>query len=206
MPTIVNLASIQKKMGASKSVKRRLAQQEIHPRLKVVQEDMLQNFEDHPVTREIDGGPYSPNLSGTLSGVEDGNLFSFLGFYSGEDPIQTIRDQLSRPISIRKIQHISGRRFKVTIQGLPDKKTIFSMTPLPWASGRSWIDGIEHGVAGFGGYLILSPRKQPSKSRSGVALQSKGSVRRGGFKNAPYLSQILLKFQQNLRNLNAIPV
>ena len=53
---------------------------------------MMQNFESHPVTREFDSGPDASNLSGALGGY--GNLFSYIGFYSGEDPLAAITSYL----------------------------------------------------------------------------------------------------------------
>lgn len=202
----INYNSLNKRVGQSKNVKRKLARYEIHPRVKKAQREMLDEFDDHKVTRELEGGAYASNISNTLQGVENGNLFSFLGFYDGDDPIGSLREKLDRNISIRKITHVNGTRYKITLQGLPDKKAIYSSTPLPWASGRSWVDGIEHGVAGFGQYLVLSRRKQPSQSRSGTAVQSKGKIRAGRFNNTKYLSAILQKLTNSLKNLNAISI
>ena len=40
----------------------------------------MKEFDRHPITRELQQGPSSTNLSGTLGGT--GNLFSFIGFYT----------------------------------------------------------------------------------------------------------------------------
>ena len=45
---------------------------------------MLAAFDSHPVTREIRGGANSSNISGTM---HSGNLFGFIGFPAGSDPI-----------------------------------------------------------------------------------------------------------------------
>ena len=39
-------------------------------------DQFLEDYEEHPVTQEIEGGPDAPNSSGTLSGIT--NLFSFI--------------------------------------------------------------------------------------------------------------------------------
>ena len=58
-----------------------------------IKREMILEFMNHPVTREILGGPNASNESGTLDGY--GNLFSFIGFNEGEDPIEIILDLLN---------------------------------------------------------------------------------------------------------------
>ena len=38
----------------------------------------MEDFDNHPVTQEIEGGPSAKNTSNTLNGI--GNLFSYIGF------------------------------------------------------------------------------------------------------------------------------
>ena len=45
-----------------------------------IKEDLLREFNNHPVTKEIESGVDSLNSSGTLGGV--GNLFTFIGLCS----------------------------------------------------------------------------------------------------------------------------
>ena len=58
---------------------------------------MLAKFDLHPVTREIRGGSNAPNISGTM---HSGNLFGFIGFSAGSDPISPLRSILEK-INIR---------------------------------------------------------------------------------------------------------
>ena len=53
---------------------------------------MIADFLNHPVTQEIKGGIGATNISGTLGGVT--NLFSFIGFEQGDDPITPIVEML----------------------------------------------------------------------------------------------------------------
>lgn len=204
-----NSKSILGKLGRSRRIKRKLGAQML-PRVQKAQEEMQEEFDRHLITEEIELGPYAANISGTLTGSDGGNLFGFIGFDQNEDPLEPIRRELSRPITIRSIKHLSGNRWNVAFQNITTKEEIFSQTPFPWLSGngRSWVHGIEHGIAGFGQYVVLSARKRPGRnSRSGVAYQAKdGSIRRGVFKRTSYISQILNNFKQNLRNLNAFSV
>ncbi len=86
-----------------------------------------------------------------------------------------------------------GVTYNVTI---PEASDIFKATPLPWASGRSWAQGIETGISGLG-YLL---RKE--KGRSGKAVQSKTKVRSGGFQNTQYISALINKYKNNLTTSN----
>ena len=51
--------------------------------------DMLDVFLRHPITQEIQEGPTATNTTRTLdiANKDHGNLFSFLGFEAGSDPI-----------------------------------------------------------------------------------------------------------------------
>lgn len=158
-----------------------------------IKNKMLAEFLAHPVTREIEGGIKSPNISGTLNDIT--NLYSFIGFNSGDDPIAPIEDLLlSTDIRFVKMSRM-GLEFEVT---LPDAKDIFAVTPLPWAPGRSWAKGIESGLSGLGYYL----KKSTDKSRSGLGVQTSQKIRKGvKFTNTKYISSILNKYQKEFENI-----
>ena len=85
-----------------------------------------------------------------------------------------------------------GIIFEVT---LPTAEDIFAVTPLPWASGRSWAEGIERGLSGLG-YLL-----RKNKGRSGAAIQSRVKVRGGRFHNTPYISAFIRKYKKRFEDL-----
>ena len=58
----------------------------IRGQFEILHKQMMQDFETHPVTRELKSGPGSSNISGSLP---RGNLFGFIGFESGDDPTAT---------------------------------------------------------------------------------------------------------------------
>jgi len=62
-----------------------------------LKKDFLKDFDAHPVTREIKQGP-SGMASSLLGGR--GNFFGFLGFNSGQQPIEILRDQIENNITI----------------------------------------------------------------------------------------------------------
>jgi hypothetical protein len=155
------------------------------------QKKLLEEFERHPVTVEISGGTNATNLSGTLSG--HGNLFSYIGFSSGDKPLSTIREMLKK-YEIR--YHHTKVKTVINIT-VPTKEEIFRSTPLPWATGRSWAKGIETGISGLGKYLhVDSPR-----SRSGKGIQTKGRQRAGQFNNTSYLSSLLNDYYKEIRKI-----
>jgi hypothetical protein len=63
-------------------------------RAKSLKYKMINEFRDHPISREIQAGETSLNLSETLSGRQ-GNLFSFIGFEAGSEPLEPIYEILS---------------------------------------------------------------------------------------------------------------
>jgi hypothetical protein len=65
----------------------------IEKEFKVLHNKLMQDFESHPVTRELKAGPSSSNISGTLP---KGNLFGFIGFFAESDPVAEIEKLLSK--------------------------------------------------------------------------------------------------------------
>lgn len=165
--------------------------------LNTVKYATIQEFENHPVTQEISEGPSASNKSGTL-GSSGGNLYSYIGFYSGDDPTSVIRNYL-----IDKIRLFRTSRFiKYQTKGYynfrvnpPDTKQIEAMTPLPFEKGQSWVRGIERGISGLGFYL----HGRFNKSRSGGGIQSEYQVRSLMFNTARYMTTIVANFYTNIK-------
>jgi hypothetical protein len=165
----------------------------IQDKFNIIKNQLIQEFLSHEVTKEIKAGPNASNTSGTLNGK--GNLFSFIGFNEGDDPIQDILNILES-IEVKFIKDIpSGNQF---IINFPESNEIFAATPMPWASGRSWAKGIESGISGLGYYLL----QKSSKSRSGEALQTSVNLNGARFKNTKYISSLLAKYKKQILNLN----
>ena len=82
---------------------------------------------------------------------------------------------------------------------IPDAKEIFAVTPIPWATGRSWAKGIETGISGLGYYLKVDR----DNSRSGLGIQSPRKVRKKGvkFNNISYISALIKKYKKKFENL-----
>lgn len=170
-----------------KEVKRRVNEQ-----LRDIRKDMLEAFSKHPITQEIKMGP-SAKGSNYLRGIKEGNLFGFIGFYNSQQPIKELMQILQE---IKVSYSFAGGDTKVKIS-VPSKEDIYDQTPLPWATGRSWVKAMETGLAGLGHYLYnYGPT---SLSKAGV--QVKPKLRGGKFKNTSYLSPILKKYYKSITKL-----
>lgn len=164
------------------------------------------NFEDDDITQEIEGGVGASNISDTLSDIpeeyEEGrNLFSFIGFDQGANPIDAIRPFFdpAHPDG-PKIRYVKGSsskglEFRFEIFG-PAKEKILAASPMPWAPGLSWVDRIEKGIPGLGYFLN---KEGIAKSRSGGGIQLKNQIRTGRFKNRSYLTKLLKEFLKEVK-------
>jgi hypothetical protein len=160
-----------------------------------IKREMILEFMNHPVTREILGGPDASNESGTLGGY--GNLFSFIGFNKGDDPIEAILELINSSEILSSNTANSGIMFTISI---PSKQAIFAATPLPWASGRSWSEAIERGISGLGYYLN---RENLDNSNSGTGIQVKSVLRRGSkYKPVKYISSLLNEYTKKFKNID----
>ena len=185
-------ASLQKQVPR---VGKAALKKEVTKRFKKIKKEMIKEFLTLPVTQELLRGPSSANLSGTLDGVS--NLFAFIGFDRGDNPIEPILTvlettnlELKKPLKGGKA---IGAEFSVSF---PTAQEIFSITPMPWALGRSWAEGIERGISGLG-FLL----RKKNKGRSGVAIQSRVKVRGGGFSNTAYISSFINKYKKRFEDL-----
>ena len=88
-------------MADWKSIRKKIkkapkTQRAIKTRIKKVFErektEFIQDFLEHPVTKEIQGGAMASNISNTLEGY--GNLFTFIGFSETDEPIDQVLDML----------------------------------------------------------------------------------------------------------------
>jgi hypothetical protein len=155
-------------------------------------DEMVNEFLNHPVTKEIDNGPEASNISSTLGG--QGNLFSYIGFEEGSEPTDSVKEILENSVKVSARPEISvnGKNIKINfpVSG-PTMGEIESETPMPFEGGKSWVSGVEKGISGFSYYVF---KKFIKNSRSSTGIQAEYPVRVGSFKPSPYLSAILKKF------------
>jgi len=160
-----------------------------------IKNEFIDEFMNHPITQEIQGGISATNSSNTLGGIT--NLYSFIGFDEGTDPIRPIEELLKK--SNYRILFNNRSVEATVIFDIPTAAQIFEVTPMPWATGRSWAKGIETGISGLGYYL-----KKTKNSRSGLGVQTTNQQVRAGvmFKNSKYISDLINRFNKELKQLN----
>ena len=197
----VNKNALLKEMvrGKNAIVMNKLIKSHYNKKAKTAQKKLLADFDKNEVTQELSGAnpEKNSNVSNTLSGY--GNLFSFIGFTLGSDPISKIRAVLAAPIDV-KVRNYGNGKFSINT-GMVSKEELYKIkaAQIPWQTGRSWLDGIEFGIAGFGRYLhsysgrFNSP--DPSKSKHGIQLKKS---RGGSFSNRSYMSPMFKEFIKNL--------
>jgi hypothetical protein len=150
---------------------------------------LMTKFNSHKVTLEIEAGPEAENTSGLLSGY--GNLFSFIGFYNGDEPIANLRDYLEYNIDLRQtVRRGNNWYFRV---GCPSDSNIEEVTPMNFEKGNSWVDGIEHGISNLSYYI----NTHWAKGRSEEGIQVKGEYRPDAiFETTEYLPTMLKEFRE----------
>ena len=170
----------------------------VHREFLKQKKELIRNFSKHPVTVEIEGGIGASNLSNTLNGK--GNLFSFIGFNSSDKPLFPIYQKLESIELTSTIIKKDGRSTSIIL--FPTAEDIFSVTPMPWADGLSWAEGIEKGIPNLGQYLF----KETDKSRSGRGIQSESQVSGATFSPTLYIGSMIKKFENTIKNLNQLTV
>lgn len=166
-------------------------------KLEEANKETITEFNQHPVTTEIEAGPRAENLSGTLGGY--GNLYSYIGFSQGSNPVESLRDFLIKRPKVFKtsrfVKSQSSAEFRFRVQ-LPTFAEMEALSPSPY-EGRSWIKGVERGISGLG-YYLHSKSGQLNGSRSGSGLQTENRLRSMTFKPIRYMTSILTKFRRKV--------
>lgn len=168
----------------------------ISKKIKNLFNEMVTEFMAHPITREINAGPTSFNISGTLGGY--GNLFTFIGFNNSDKPIEPIVKLLQQS-NYRFTNFNNYGAFEIIIE-IPSAEQIFRATPLPWAPGISWAQRIEVGLSGLGGYMNTTS----DSSRSGAGIQTKNMIRGGSFSNTTYISKFIKSWENRFKSIGSV--
>lgn len=176
----------------------------LRPLFNQIRQEMLDEFNNHPITEEINMGPKLGWSSPFLGGY--GDLFSFIGFDKNDNPTEPI------------VKLIKGLRFytvfskgfdhKFEVRFFPTMGDVEEVTPMPWASGRSWAKGIESGISGLGQYLNIE--HPVSRSSAGIQAKNKDGgpkkIRGGQFRPTKYMSEILNKYRAKFLGISNLSV
>ena len=186
----VNMNAINKKIAKSGKYNAE-ADKLVEKKFRRAKDNLMQEFNSHPVTNEIEGGATASNLSGTLAGY--GNLFTFIGFPTGDDPVNSVRVFLQTRVALRKTTGGRESLKKEYTVNVP-KIQSFSFAKMPWEAD-SWVRAVETGISGFSYYM----NKAHIASRSGGAIQIDNKLRSiNASKGVPYMSLILENFKKRI--------
>jgi len=185
----INMRGLKKEIAQQYSRKfKKQVERKILADVEKVKKQLIDEFNSHSVTTDIEAGPSASNVPG------GGSLFALIGFEAGDDPTQRLRAFLLSSLKVN-IKNIGRNDVEFSfILDLPSREDMDAISPLPWAAGRSWLDEVERGVSGLGRFLV----KQSASSRSGTAIQVDGQVRQSSLSGKPYMSQIIKNLLKNL--------
>lgn len=189
-------AQIRKQLNTDRQLAMQ-AQTFLRKQFKLIHSKLINDFESHPVTRELRGGSTATNLTGLLP---EGNLFGFIGFASETDPISDIESMIrSIDIMLKKRKlGMNGFIWTYTVT-VPPLRQFYHATPMPWAAGSSWLRELEgRGIPNLGQYMF----NKSMASRSGAGTQNKNRLP-GRRVKTPYVKRLLEVFEKNLNNMQA---
>ena len=168
----------------------------IEKQFKIAHHKLMKDFESHPVTKELKSGANAKNISGTLP---EGNLFGFIGFEEGDDPVNEIEILLARANILIKNRKFGSSGFIWTYAvNIPSLSDLYKVTPSPWAKGASWLQQIEgRGMPNLGQYMYT---QSPPAGRSGAGIQS--GRKAGGTLRIKYIKPLLNDFEENINNMS----
>ncbi len=187
----VNKKLLNEDILKSPSVKRAIAEI-LDKEIEKYKADLISEFSNHPVTQELRQGENASNISGTLGGY--GNLFSFIGFNRGDNPVLSVLNLLNKIKLNKRGKFTNGfYQFQVNIPSEPD---LNNASRLPWESGRSWLFDIEKTISGIGAYLFV--RSKSSRSGSGVQIKNASFSR--SFNSVKYFGTMYRNFLKKMNS------
>ena len=170
----------------------------IDPKIDDRQKQLVKEFNAHPITVELNAGPRASNTSGTLGGY--GNLYSFIGFSSGDQPTSVISQIFQEKIKFTVRRTNNQGRYKITFF-IPSVEEIYGLTPVPWMTGKSWAKAIEEGgFSNLGQFLFSSTGFDDSNSGTGIQAKNKSSG--VSFTRTPYIGKLITDFKKKLLRLD----
>jgi hypothetical protein len=194
---LFNEISIPKKVGATLKESRYegFARNAANTRFVFAKQQMMKDFDAHPVTEAMVAGPYATESTDGL--LPYGNLPAFLGNEDSQGDVAELRNVFerinfpsSRPVVTQSNKDISYV-FKVAV---PEVEDIYKETEdSSFWSSKSWVSLVENGLSNFGAFIFSLLGYEASVSGTGL---QRGKARRTQ-KNSPkipYVAEILKNF------------
>ena len=163
---------------------------------------MVEEFLSHPVTQEL-SDENSPNSSSTLGGY--GNLFGFIGFSKGYDPIGPVEEKLKELVKLVSVYFDASNssvRIKYNTPELEDFSEVAQYQG--WREGGNWLKGIERGISGLQSFRSTLGEREAGRSGVGIQMKGKSKSSSGGlnkFQNKKYMSSIINNFRASLATI-----
>lgn len=158
-------------------------QKAMDAKFEIAKDKLINDFENHVISREINISKSAPendnNISQTLGGV--GNLFSFIGFNYGEDPIGEVSSilkeemVLARPSKGENVTRGNSPRIRYRFSARVPRESLEEATQMNWQP-VSWLYAIERGISGLTHYIRGAFPTPPSLSGGGLQTK-KNAVR-----------------------------
>lgn len=202
---ITNEISIRSKVTNAASQKKYvgLMRNAMNTKVIAAKQEMLYDFDNHPVTKEL---LQNPAKEGSEF-INYGNLVTLIGFEDASIDVGIVRNILEYQTELSdKPSKISANKTKINYTftvDYPSMAEIEEATPTPdgWSSA-SWVRLIERGISNAVRYIFSS--KGLPDSRSGFGLQTKKSrgvaLEQGtSFNGVKYISEILDNFRKKFQ-------
>lgn len=170
---------------------RKVATQIAQTKFTEAKKSFLDSFINDAVSQELLEG--SSKTSSEI--IQRGNLFGFIGFEEGSDPIGSLYKFLDENITFDKaaVYNRSTKTYNFRI-GIPTKNEIKEVTPMPFGTARSWAFAIESGISGLNHYFFKA-----KAGRSGAGLQLKTKDNHiGQYRPRRYMSYLLNFLEKSL--------
>ncbi len=194
MSYTLNLEAVRKSLFVTNKQMNGLSQGNAKRKFNASHRELLEDFDDHEVTQELNEGAGAENITKSLP---DGNLYGFIGFE--ENPIPKLREVIDSSVKIDTKSFTTSIRgntfnYKFDVE-VPTKTQLEEASPMPdWPTSGSWTTKIEKVISGLEYYLY----KAAGRSRAGIQIK-KSKVRNDRFSGIDYLTGIFNKFKNRLR-------
>jgi hypothetical protein len=204
----VNLRVLRKEIivQAQKPVEQR-ANKVLENALNRQRDRFIQEFDAHEVTQAIQSGPNDND--GIVNTKKGGNLYSLIGFNSGESPTATLRKFLYDSFKLRDGLRLKANGNKIIAEKTAELPTMVGAEVETagkhgvgqWTN-KSWVKLIEDGIPWFRAYLFNKGGMK--NSRSGNAIEAKDkegnlkTIRNESFGPISYLSGLLKRLRDRV--------
>lgn len=160
---------------------------------------LLKEFDNNSANKELKAGAQATSPS-----TRAGNLYSFLGFVDGVQPVDELRNALEDGITKGRVTKANGRgqilKYNMEVR-IPTMEELKRKTRLLVWIDRSFIDYIENGLDNLKRYIFDANGFRTS--RSGTGIQINGDIKgKRPLRGRNYVTKMLSDFKNRLKKFN----